>query len=190
MIPHIAPNDLEMFYKYLSKAKIYFEYGSGGSTYQASLMSNIQKIFSVESDIEWKNELQKKIVNNNVIFLFNDMNTIPNTWGHPAPNCNNNQLINYSSQIYNISENDQQNIDFILIDGRFRVACCLKLFDVINLNCKIAFDDFLDRQEYHVVLDYFNIVENTCDNRMVILEKKENIFMSQELIKKYELIAN
>ena len=30
-----------MFYKYLNRAKIYFEYGSGGSTYQASIVLKV-----------------------------------------------------------------------------------------------------------------------------------------------------
>lgn len=73
MIPHMSSNDLLMFYKYLNNTKIYFEYGSGGSTYQASIRSNIQKIYTVESDLEWINNLKKIIINNNITFLFNDM---------------------------------------------------------------------------------------------------------------------
>jgi protein O-GlcNAc transferase len=87
MIPHMSPNDLLMFYKYLNNTKIYFEYGSGGSTYQASIKSNIQKIYTVESDLEWINNLKKIIINNNITFLFNDMGTEPNTWGYPGQNC-------------------------------------------------------------------------------------------------------
>ena len=49
MLPHLSPNDMKMFYKYLDKSIVYFEYGSGGSTYQASIRSNIQKIYSVEN---------------------------------------------------------------------------------------------------------------------------------------------
>jgi len=41
-----------MFYKYLDKANIYFEFGSGGSTYQSAQRSNIKTIYSVESDLE------------------------------------------------------------------------------------------------------------------------------------------
>jgi hypothetical protein len=52
MKPYFYSNDLKCFYKYLDKANIYFEYGSGGSTYQASIRKNIKKIYSVESDIE------------------------------------------------------------------------------------------------------------------------------------------
>ena len=53
MEPHLAPNDKKMFYNYLKKSSFYFEYGSGGSTYQASIRKNIKKIFSVESDTKW-----------------------------------------------------------------------------------------------------------------------------------------
>ena len=87
----------------------------------------------------------------------------------------------------NLSTQEQQSIDLILIDGRFRVACCLKCYDIINDSCFIAFDDFLNRSHYHIVLDYFDIVERTRDKRMVILKKKRNVIVPKELIKKYEL---
>lgn len=58
-------------------------------------------------------------------------------------------------------------------------------------NCVIAFDDFLNRTHYHVVLDYYDIIEKTQDNRMVILKKKHNInCVPNELITKYELIKD
>lgn len=52
----------------------------------------------------------------------------------------------------------------------------------------IAFDDFLPRPHYNIVLEYFDIVEKTTDNRMVILKKKKNVDIPKELIEKYELI--
>jgi hypothetical protein len=191
MIPHLAKNDLEMFTKYLDNCKVYFEYGSGGSTYQASIRENIVKIYSVESDKEWQTKLQENIKNDKVTYFFNEMDTQPNSWGRPGPNSTNIQCINYSNHIRNISKNDQDIIDLVFIDGRFRVACCLKCFDIINSNCLIAFDDFLDRKYYHIVLDYYNIIEKTIDNRMVILKKKENVIsIPKELIEKYELIMD
>ena len=39
-----------MFYQYLYRETVYFEYWSGGSTYQANLRPNVQKIYTVESD--------------------------------------------------------------------------------------------------------------------------------------------
>jgi len=188
MIPEISIDDLKMFYKYLDQIKVYFEFGSGGSTYQASIRNNITKIYSVESDKEWHNKLKEKIKSNNIIYLYNEMNTKPNTWGDPGVNSTDIQKINYSNQIKNINKEEQQEINLIFIDGRFRVACCLKCFEVINQDCLIAFDDFLDRKHYHIVLDYYNIVEKTTDNRMVILKKKKDVnFIPEKLIKKYEL---
>ncbi len=119
----------------------------------------------------------------------NETGTLPNTWGNPGPNSTETQWINYSNHIRNLSKEEQEKIDLILIDGRFRVACCLKCFDVIKSSCLIAFDDFLNRKNYHIVLDYYDIVWKTKDNRMVILKKKKNInSIPEDVIKKYELI--
>ena len=101
------------------------------------------------------------------------MDTKPNTYGHPGKNATNIQKINYSSHITKLSKEEQNSIDLILIDGRFRVACCLKCYDIINDNCLIIFDDFFKRQHYHIVLEYFDIIEKTEDNIMVILKKKK-----------------
>ena len=116
------------------------------------------------------------------------MNTQPKNFGRPGKNSTILQKINYSNQIKKLNKKCRQSIDFVFIDGRFRVACCLKSFNVIKNNCLIAFDDFLNRPYYHIVLDYFDIIEQTEDKRMVILKKKNNVSVSQDLIRKYELI--
>ena len=59
MQPHLANNDKIMFYKYLDKATIYFEFGSGVSTCQASIRNNILKVYSIESDKNWHEKLKK-----------------------------------------------------------------------------------------------------------------------------------
>jgi hypothetical protein len=191
MLPHLAKNDINMFYKYLDNINVYFEYGSGGSTYQASIRNNISRIYSVESDKEWHNKVKEHIKSNNVTYIYNEMNTLPKSWGNPGPNSTNQQHINYSNHIRNLTKKEQESIDLVFIDGRFRVACCLKCFDIIKNECLIIFDDFLDRSYYHVVLNYYDIIEKTTDNRMVVLRKKTNIkSVPKELIQKYELIPN
>ena len=191
MKPHMSINDEQMFYKYLDKARIYFEFGSGGSTYQASIRKNIEHIYSVESDMSWHKKLKDILKDKkNITFLYNEMDTQTNTWGHPGKNSTKDQLIQYSNQLLLLDESIHKSIDFIMIDGRFRVACCLKCFNVIHDDCFIAFDDFLDRSEYHTVLRYYDIVENTIDKRMVILRKKTNCKIPKELIEKYEVLKN
>ena len=65
MEPFFEIKDKKMFYEYLNNCKIYFEFGSGGSTYQASLKKNIKKIYSVESDKEWYEIVQLNIKSEN-----------------------------------------------------------------------------------------------------------------------------
>ena len=99
--------------------------------------------------------------------------------------------MNYSNNMRNLPEDERQKIDLVLVDGRFRVACSLKCFAIIKPDCLIAFDDFLKRPQYHIVLDYYNIVEKTKDNSMVILQKKGDVsYIAEDIIKKYELIAD
>jgi len=189
MKPSFAANDLEMYYKHLKQASNYFEFGSGGSTYQASILSNIKLIISIESDKVWHNLLTSKVKHNNYHPKLIDLKCEPNKWGYPSNTCPLSEYPKYSEAILNqIQKNITQNLDLILIDGRFRVACALKSHGIINDNCKIIFDDFLDRKQYHVVLDYFTIIEKTSDNRMVVLKKKPNTTVPTQLIKIYEVI--
>lgn len=183
MKPWFSKNDEAMFYKYLKKCNNYFEFGSGGSTFQAANSSNIVKIFSVESDRSWHDKLKSVLKDkSNIQYLYNEMDTKPNTLGNPGPSATTEQKKAYSDKIYSISD----QIDLILIDGRFRVACCLKCYNEINDDCVILFDDFLHRKHYHVVLDYYKIVEKTSDNIMVVLRKKPGLKIPACLIKKYE----
>lgn len=187
MEPHLDNYDKEMFYRYLNKINVYFEYGSGGSTYQASIRENIKTIYTVESDAEWVEKLKKTIINPNITYIFNEMDA-HGDFGIPGKNATNIQKINYSNHMRNLTKEEQNNIDFVLIDGRFRVACCLKCYDIIKDSCLIAFDDFINRPYYHIVLEYFDIVEKSQNNKMVILKKKKNVDIPKELIEKYELI--
>lgn len=108
MEPHFSKNDKIIFYKYLDNTNVYFEYGSGGSTYQASIRKNIKTIYSVESDITWQKKLNQTIKNPNINYIYNEMDTKPYTWGNPGKNATNIQKINYSDQMRRISNNSNK----------------------------------------------------------------------------------
>ena len=190
MEPWFADDDKQMFYRYLAKATNYFEYGSGGSTYHAANNPKIERVFSVESDPAWHRSLKDRLTNDDrrIRFIYVDMDTRPKTWGSPGPKSNLAQWVNYSSQIEHLDWTLSEKLDLVLIDGRFRVACCLKCHGVVNDECVIAFDDFLDRPGYHVVLDYFDIIEKTRDHRMVMMKKKPGTTVPPELIEKYNKV--
>jgi hypothetical protein len=187
MEPQLAPNDKPLFYSYLDAATHYFEFGSGGSTYQAYLRPNIKTIISVESDKAWYNTVKQRLGDDpRVQLIYNEMDTRSNTWGHPGPNSTAEMWISYSEHIRAV----KQPIDLVMIDGRFRVACCLKCFDVIDNNSLVVFDDFLNRPAYHVVLEFYDIVDKTNDKRLVVLKKKDVPSPSKELIERYERLRD
>lgn len=172
----------QLLNKYLNQSKYYFEYGSGGSTYEAARKSNIIKIYSVESDEDWIDKLLNVELYNKVKFIYVNIGASGN-WGYPGSESTYDDWIKYSKAFINIGD-DRDKIDTVLIDGRFRVACVLNLFKYINEEVKIIFDDFLDRSYYHIVLNYFNIIDQA--GRMVILQKRNVIQPHDEVIKFFE----
>ena len=112
------------------------------------------------------------------------MKTKPKTYGNPGKNSVFNDWIKYSRALNNLDKDIIKNIDTILIDGRFRVACALNCFNVIRNNTFVLFDDFLNRKHYHIVLDYYDIIDKA--GRLVVLQKKKVSPPNSDLIKQYE----
>ena len=175
--PHLKPLDKKLFEKYVSNCKNYLEYGSGGSTYKASLNENIQRIVSVESDLNWLHKVRNTVQKADIKFI--DLKSKPNTWGYCGENVTDEVKKSYSNVIREIE--NPENLDLIMIDGRFRVASCLKCYELIDDNCCIIFDDFLNRPYYHIILSYFYVVDKTNDNHMVVLKKKPMLSKFKEI---------
>lgn len=200
MDPWMNELDIKLFYKYLDKCTNYFEFGSGGSTYQALIRDNIKSVYSIENHKPYFNELSKKLSEKSLNldklnYILIDMKTKPNTTGHPITKLSYDKMKlqwnKYSKYLKNLDKNISKTIDFILIDGRFRAASLLNSFTVINDNTFIAFDDFYGKsppreEYYHVVLDYYDIIER--GDILVILKKKNVEPPSQGIISKYQKI--
>ena len=187
MIPGFPPEETKEFYQLLSNSKVYFEYGLGGSTYQAFKMDNIKKIYSVESDNYWINKLyQYDIPKNNdkLEIIYIDIKAKQNNYGYPGKDSQYSDWIKYSRAFSSLDNETKKKVDLILIDGRFRVACALNLIKEIQDNTIVVFDDFFNRKAYHIVLDYYDVIKRI--GRMAILKKKKNIFPPDDLIIKYE----
>ncbi len=177
-------SDKDLFLSYLKHAKVYGEFGAGDSTFFASASENIQEIHSVESDAQWIEETRARLSRPTIAkFYYKEMSTTYRTWGQPGETATNEQKAAYSEPISATS-----SLDFLLIDGRFRVACALKAYEYLSDKAIIAFDDFINRPHYHLILDYFERIDS--GKTMVILRKKLSLQVPIELIKKYELVSD
>jgi protein O-GlcNAc transferase len=150
--------------KQLNEAKGYFEWGCGGSTLLADATPNLVHVSSVESDYEWAKKVSDLAVNSNIIWV--DIGATKE-FGYPAEENLKAAWPRYSD-IWNQTE---LPYDLVMIDGRFRVACCL----AVLMNPKkvqwILFDDFKFRPAYHVILPFVEKVEYV-DSLLICRPKK------------------
>lgn len=181
-VPHLQENDTALFNKYVMKAKKYFEFGSGMSTLYVGNFPNIESVISIENNMKWFKQIKTASENNTKIQIFYiDTNSKNTEWGRPS-------AINIEKfKKYYMSYKPIYDCDLIMIDGRFRVSCCLDLYDKINDSTIIFFDDFNNRKYYSDVLKYYNVIE--LGDRAIVLQRKQpnNKYELVNDIKKYQI---
>ena len=183
----------------------YVEWGSGGSTQVAGLMVN-KKAFSIENFVPWCEKMKSNIMVQIAQTLDKlDYNCVDpgvplRSLGRPRENQNKTRIgeiyVNKIDQIVEkIFENDENFdgiLDAILIDGRYRVACALKLFSkgyVARNRSAIFVHDFLWRtRSYGLIRKYYDIIDpkikQTPHGTMCVFTPK---VATQELINKATL---
>lgn len=131
-------------------ARCILEYGSGGSTVLASELIG-KKIYSVESDKAWSENLEKFIRESPLTKSFPEIvhvNIGPTKeWGHPVSDEGWREFHKYPIGLW--QELHANGPDVILVDGRFRLACFLTCCLMTRRTVKILFDDYRDRTNYH-----------------------------------------
>ena len=146
----------------IKESHYYLEFGLGGSSLRA-LQKSKAKIYTVESCPDWINHMRGyffiKYFENKRIFIFPVDIGPAGKWGYPKLDEYQNQFEEYSSNIFELI--DRSAIDLVLVDGRFRVACALKIILSCheNNNLRIMIHDFWNREEYHVLLKYFDTIK-------------------------------
>ena len=137
-------------------------------------MLNMVAVVVHKSDKKWTEKLYSEIPNNlhhkcNLLHI--DINARKNKFGYPGGKSNIKHRIKYNNALNkNLKKAEKKQIDLILIDGRFRVASLLNCLKFMNNDTVVLFDDFNNRQHYHIVLDFFEIIEK--GSKMVVLKKK------------------
>jgi hypothetical protein len=158
----MSSKEKEVFRRYLSNCSNYFEFGSGGSTYRASITPNIKTITTVESDKVFSEKIKKSLPKIDMIYI--DIGPT-REFGNPS----NRSKIHLWKNYPNAVKNCKENTDLVLVDGRFRVACaltvCLELPD-----STVIVHDFNNRLQYHCILPYFDFIESI--DTIVVLKPK------------------
>jgi hypothetical protein len=151
-----------VFDEAITKSRHYLEFGLGGSSLRALQKSKAQ-IYTVESSPEWILQMRKYVYlryfENKRLHIFHVNIGPTRDWGYPESGSDPNIFEAYSSNIF--ESIDSRLIDLALVDGRFRVACALKLILAChkNRNFNLLIHDIWNRPQYHVVLKYLDVVK-------------------------------
>lgn len=195
--PHMHSNEIVLFMEYLKKSKKYLEFGLGGSTCLAIQYSNIEKIYSVEASSLWINKIKnykqisQSIRNERLTIDYVDINGDDNHWSYPIDDSKKNNWHNYYDPWLKI----EFDPDFILVDGRFRVACILNIIIIFyddyndDEQLYIAIHDYDFRPHYHIVEEFLEIVAFEKSLYIFTIKKglgREKINQTRALLETYK----
>ena len=136
---------------HLAAARVVLEYGSGGSTLLAAGMPG-KLVLSVESDRDWaiamQAELDAAALPSPAIVQHVDIGPT-GAWGRPLDAQHWPRFHRYALTIWDAPH--FRHPDLVFIDGRFRPACfaatCLRITRPVT----VLFDDYAEREAYHIV---------------------------------------
>ena len=147
--PHFIYEELTAFLSFLTKDTIYFETGSGCSSIIAKYYE--KKTYAVEGCIKYykigiKNGLKD-------VLIFKDLKPDVFKWSYPGKKSNLNDWKNYFQ-----SYKKEYNADVILIDGRFKVATAMDIFDKIRDDTVILLHEYFERPSYFILEEYYDYI--------------------------------
>lgn len=148
--------------KHFSKEKTMLEWGSGGSTVEFSPF--LKKYYSIEHVPEWYTKINNEISNRgytNVDYRFIEQNTPRNPDGRQS------EYENFKDYIDVVDEFNTK-FDIVLIDGRARRLCAYKIIPYLNPGAVVIIHDWVLRNVYHCVTDYYDVLEYVSDTPQTI----------------------
>jgi len=171
------------------KSRDVLEFGSGGSTLLFAKFA--RKVVSVESDRQFLNHVQTSLerlgLNRNVRLIYADIG-LTKSFGQPIKIFRflyKSRYKSYTKVYFDQIESDF-NPEIVFIDGRFRAWCAIQASLRIQNKFIIIFDDYFNRDEYHLIESVigspkrycgntaiFNIEQNTIQNNVDDLGKLE-----------------
>lgn len=150
--PHLDDETAEWLERQLRKTKLYLEFGSGGSTVLANSLS-VPSI-SVESDRFYARAVRRGLAHPEIARIQVPRMGVTGEWGMPL-------FFRRSKGPRYIAAGFEAVgdpfPDFVLIDGRYRVACALESARRAQLSSAAAlllFDDYEGRPFYHAIEKY------------------------------------
>lgn len=160
MQPRMSPGERGLLEAHLRRAQTVVEYGCGGSTFLA-LEAGVKRIRSVETDPAWisrlaaEPDIRSAVAARRLELLHADIGEVAD-WGMPADKTFSTKWVDYPMCPWRDAE---MQPDFVLVDGRWRVASALTSALMTNGKALIAIHDLDIRPQYRPALALLDEVE-------------------------------
>jgi hypothetical protein len=159
--------------EFYDAARVAVEFGIGGST-RIAAKTGVGHLYSVETDPNWIEHIQSDPnvqalqAGRRVSFIHADVGAVKE-WGYPV------QMSSAASDAYlkgPWSQIPVDEVDFVLVDGRFRVATTVNASLRTDDHVIYAVDDYGDRSHYEELEELFDVVRRS--GRVILLKKGRN----------------
>lgn len=160
MLPRMSPAERSLFDSYVRRATTMIEYGCGGSTLVA-LDAGVKRIRSVETDPRWiarlagEPAIKSALATHRLELLHADIGEVAD-WGMPADKTFSTNWVDYPMRPW-LDRSIQP--DFVLVDGRWRVASALTSALMTEGKALIAIHDLDIRPQYRPAIILLEEVE-------------------------------
>jgi hypothetical protein len=145
----MPPEEVDFFKEHIANSRAYVEFGSGGSTVLASSLG--VPTISVESDGHYARTVASQLTGNSVIQIVSSLG-LAMEWGMPAF-----PRVGLARRYVTAPWYSPKFPDFILVDGRHRVACALHAAlraHAARARAILMFDDYAGRPFYSGVEEH------------------------------------
>jgi len=166
--------DDALFKENVAFAHTYGEYGCGASTIWVFENTNAN-ILGVDSSDFWLGKVKKRCGYAKKLSLHFANVGKTGDWGTPLNYDNYRNFNDYTDWIW---EQDSSP-DIILVDGRFRVCCFLTSLLRAKEGARIVFDDYTNREEYHIVEKFIKPAKTCGRQALFIVPNKDRLDVEQ-----------
>ena len=174
-IPHFKKNELIAFLSFLTNNTIFFETGSGCSSIIAKHYA--KKSIAIEGGKDWYEMGIKNGLKENLIF--HDLKPDNPIWSKPGK-----QSTIEDWKKYFQSYKKEYNADVILIDGRFKIATAMDIFNKINDDTIVLIHEYPQRPIYFILDEYYQYIYH-WDSLTAFVKKKDIKSIPLEIQKQY-----
>ncbi len=192
MKPLMSDAELELFTCAITGKEHAVEFGSGGSTF-CLLDAGLADIFSVESSASWvrrmltHDDLRSELASGRLTVYHADIGETK-AYGYPVNESRRSDWPNYWREPWRRVEAEQ--IDLVLVDGRFRVACTLNAIVHGTGDQTIVIHDFWNRPGYHPLLKYLTCAGRTGTLGIFFPKKTFNLASLIDDLERYAYVPD